>query len=174
MQLMSLFSGRKGTLRTKAEALHEAILAGALRRELYEKGMAVDTFDGRFESACLHGALIMRHLRETGEPGRELAQALYEALFAGFDYSYRETGVGDSSISRKVRALGERFFGLARGLDSALESENPEDIAQFIERNGLGAGANEGLMAYLCAADKSLNALGEQLHEAENIKWPDP
>lgn len=174
MQLMSLFSGRKRALKMQAKALHEAILAGALRRELYEKGMAVDTFDGRFEAASLHGALIMRHLRETGETGKDLAQALYEVLFAGFDHSYRETGVGDSSISRKVRALGERFFGLARGLDSALESANPEDMAQFVERNGLGAGANEALIAYLYKADKSLKALGEQLHEAVNIEWPDP
>ena len=91
-------------------------------RQLYENGLARDTFDGRFEQVALHGALVLRALRLRGE--KKQAEALVKVIFSGFDHAYRETGVGDSSISRKVRRLGERFYGLARGMNNALQSQN--------------------------------------------------
>ena len=65
-----------------------------------------------------------------------MADALYEELFAGFDHALRETGVGDASIARKVRKLGESFVGFARALDDALRKDEAEDaVAGVIERN---------------------------------------
>lgn len=174
MQLKEFFSPKMRARKQRAKALHERILEGALAPMLYESGLASDTFDGRFEQAALHGALVMRHLREIGPEGKEMAQDLYEAIFDGFDYSYRETGVGDSSISRKVRALGERFFGLARSLDSALESQDDRELQAFVARNDLAAHAADALVGYLRKADKALARLGGEVQNPAQIKWPSP
>lgn len=173
MQLKNIFSSKRAR-KQRAKALHECMLAGALAPALYESGLALDTFDGRFEMAALHGALMMRHLREIEPDGKELAQDLYEAIFDGFDYSYRETGVGDSSISRKVRGLGERFFGLARNLDMALESNSDEGLESFVTRNGLGGQAPGALIGYLQSTDKMLARLDGEVQNPAQIKWPSP
>lgn len=175
MQLKQLFSGKKREEERRADALYRFVLDGALRPSLYEHGVAADTFDGRFEQVALHGALLMRHLRRLEEPGRVLAQKLYEKIFSGFDHAYRETGVGDSSISRKVRGLGERFFGLARGLDQALDEDQEESqsLTAFIDRNQLGADKSEDLVFYLRCADKGLSQQVKAPDGLENMSWPE-
>ncbi|MEL6664433.1 MAG: ubiquinol-cytochrome C chaperone family protein, partial [Pseudomonadota bacterium] len=100
----------------KAEAakrLADAVFAGARQPGLFLKGYARDDFDGRFQMAALHGGLVMRRLKVLGGEALVVSEKLGEALFDRFDYAYREEGVGDASIARKVRKLGERYFGLA-------------------------------------------------------------
>ena len=103
-----------------ARAAYECVMAAALDPSLYTGGVAADTFDGRFEMTALFASLAMRRLRHAGAPGRTLADALYRRLFSGFDYALREEGTGDATIAKKVRGLGERFYGLARAVDAGL------------------------------------------------------
>lgn len=166
MQLTQLFSSKKRVLKEKGKALYKTLLAGALNADLYEAGIGEDTFEGRFEQVALHGALLMRALRECDQ--RDVSEALYEEIFAGLDHAYRETGVGDSSISRKVRKLGERFYGMARGLDSALEDQTDADLAAFVARNGLSAGKPAALVSYLRSAHKGLS----QADDIFEVNWP--
>lgn len=163
-----MFSPQRRTERTIAGQLYDVLLSGALNRELYEKGLAKDTFQGRFEQVALHGTLMMRALRERGDHG--VSRALSDAIFAGFDHAYRETGVGDSSISRKVRKLGEQFYGLARGLDQALDSDDQTVLQAFATRNGLENDNGEKLIAYLRCANKRLSGTVDLL----KAEWPKP
>lgn len=172
MQLLELFSrqkraARKAEKRTGAN-LYQSVLKGALDEAIYLSGIGVDTFEGRFEQVALHGALMMRALREQGRMG--VAECLNEEIFAGFDHAYRQTGVGDSSISRKVRKLGERFYGLARGLDQALDDLEDRGLEAFVARNGLALDAQEAMARYLRRAHMDLSTLDE----LSKIKWPAP
>lgn len=167
MQFMDMFSSRKRLEKRAAKKIYDNLLNQALKPELYETGLAQDTFQGRFEQVALHGALVLRALRERGET--RLASAVSEAIFAGLDHAYRETGVGDSSISRKVRKLGEQFYGLANGLDKALESHENLDLHAFITRNGLAIDQEEQLLGYLRSAHKGLS----QVKEVAAMIWPD-
>lgn len=166
MQFRDMFSPQKRLESQAARDLYDLVLAGALNPVLYEKGLAVDTFQGRFEQAALHGALMLRALRIRGQ--QRVSKALYEAIFAGFDHAYRETGVGDSSISRKMRKLGEQFYGLARGLDQALESHDNEALRAFVVRNGLQNNEKDHLVSYLRSADEGLSGIEELIQ----TKWP--
>lgn len=149
------------------QALYDLVLRGALATGLYENGVAKDTFEGRFEQVALHGALILRMLGKRGQ--KKQAARLMDRIFSGFDHAYREKGVGDSSISRKVRGLGERFMGLARGLNEALDSENPQSLTEFLARNGLAEAAREQFVVYLRSADKALRENQDVVHAV----WPD-
>lgn len=166
MQILSRIFGRNRQDKVIIRALYDHVLSGALEPALYETGLAEDSFDGRFEQVALHGALILRALRLSGRQNQ--ARALLDMIFSGFDHAYRENGVGDSSISRKVRKLGERFYGLARKLNAALEAENSSALIEFLERNQLGQGAPQRLADYLRSADKALREKQDVFHAG----WP--
>lgn len=172
MRITQLFSSRKRSERQAAKqagaTLYQSVLKGALAEDLYRSGIGEDTFEGRFEQMALHGALMMRALRARDMP--EVSQVLYEEIFAGFDHAYRQTGVGDSSISRKVRKLGEHFYGLARGLDQGLESQEDAALERFVARNGLAREVPDLMVSYLRRADKVLS----QDKELSKIEWPTP
>ncbi len=166
-----LFAGRRAR-RAAADRLRDAVTAQARRPDFYTRGAAVDTFDGRFEIVAIHAALVMRRLREEGGPGRDLAQAFYERLFSGFDYALRETGVGDATIAKKVRGLGERFFGLARSLDGALAPGAGDAVEAVLARNGVG-GEPGAFAAYVRTVVSALAAQpGRALLDGE-VAWPE-
>jgi len=175
MGLLSRLFGGGAVSMDGADTLYDGVMAAALRPELYTSGMMTDTFEGRFQSVSFHSALVMRRLRAAGEPGKIMADALYKRVFSGFDYAYREKGIGDSSIARKVRKLGEEFFGLARALDSALESEAREaGVMDALTRNGLGGKAPDALRAYVIAADSGLTAAEDASLLSGAAPWPAP
>ncbi|MEO0983182.1 MAG: ubiquinol-cytochrome C chaperone family protein [Pseudomonadota bacterium] len=144
-----------------AEDAYKSVMAASLAPVLYQERVAQDTIEGRFSMTALHGALAMRRLRTAGEPGRVLAAALQKRLFSGFDYALRETGVGDSSIARKARRLGEEFYGLARAIDSALSDETDDGLARALERNGLGGGRSRDLALYVRSCADALHDAGD-------------
>jgi len=172
MQFGRLFSSRKRALRATARALHADIKKQALSPELYLAGLAEDSLNGRFEQVALHCAMVMRHLRDQGEDGPNVSQFLYEDVFSGFDYSLRETGVGDTSISRKVRKLGEHFFGLARGLDAAFAEGTQDALEDFANRNALGHTDRPRFIAYLRKVDDILLVESSQIVSEGAIGWP--
>ena len=57
-------------------------------------------------------------------------------LFSDFDHALRENGVGDASIARRIRKMGEEFYGLAKAIDEALDAGAPQkEIAAVLQRN---------------------------------------
>ncbi|MEL7112290.1 MAG: ubiquinol-cytochrome C chaperone family protein [Pseudomonadota bacterium] len=104
--------------------------------EPYLKGWVSDTIYGRFNMVALVATLAMRRLRVQGQEGQALSKAFSELLFSDFDHALRENGVGDASIARRIRKMGEEFFGLANAVDAALELGGPQrEVAKVIQRN---------------------------------------
>ena len=66
--------------------------------------------------------LVVRRLRGEGEAAAAVSQALFDALLMGLDDGLREMGVGDLSVGKKMRKLGEAIYGRARNLDAALDA----------------------------------------------------
>ncbi len=160
---MIIFS-RRARLRRSAAHWHRAIQAAARDPEPYQQGLAADTLAGRFQMVSLVTVLVLRRVREEGKPGRALADRIYRQVFSRFDHALREDGVGDSSIARKMRKLGEEFFGLARAVDAALSGERSEqELAQVLVRNGVTSPQNgPALAAWLLPRCVILDALGSQ------------
>lgn len=157
--------GTRQRRREAARAWHGEINRLARDPELYQLGLAQDTLDGRFEMVTLVTALVLRRLRDLGEPGRKLADSVYREVFSGLDHALREEGVGDASIARKVRGLGERFFGLARAVDGALGgADEITALTKVLARNGIiDLEAGKPLSAWLLE-------LAQRLAEAEPDK----
>lgn len=114
----------------------DAVTRMAREPEPYLRGWTPDTIYGRFHMVALTATLAMRRFREHGREGQALSKAFSEMLFSDFDHSLREHGVGDSSIARRIRKMGEEFYGLATAVDEALEQGGPDKhLADVIKRN---------------------------------------
>jgi cytochrome b pre-mRNA-processing protein 3 len=91
-------------------------MAAALSPEAYVAGVVPDDMDHRVQMVGLHAAVLVWQLTRRPEKAlQRLPQLIHTRVFDGFDASLRETGVGDASIARKVRKLGEHYYGLGAG-----------------------------------------------------------
>ena len=172
--LIQRLLGAKDPTRARAERLAETVMAAARRPGFYTAGLAEDTVEGRFAMVALHGALVIRHLRRLDDEAFHLAEKMGERLFDRFDYALREEGVGDHSIARRMRKLGEEFYGLARALDAALDDELDGALEAVLSRNGLGGAAPGQLAGYVRDADTGLAAAGGPVLMEGEIDWPPP
>lgn len=122
----------------RAHLLHDAIVAQARKPDLFRRHAIPDTFDGRFEFLVLHVLLVTRRLRTIGTEGDDVAQELFDLVFADLDRALRETGVGDLKVGSRIRRMAQAYFGRARALDDALAAAVPDDLDRVLARNVYG------------------------------------
>jgi cytochrome b pre-mRNA-processing protein 3 len=116
-------------------ALYCAAVAAARAPALYAAVGVPDTVDGRFDLIGLHAFLLIRRLTGLPEPGRALAQAVFDAMFSDMDVNLRESGVGDLSVGRKVRTMWEAFHGRCAAYQAALDAGDAEALTAALVRN---------------------------------------
>ena len=147
-------------------ALYGAIVAQGRNPVFYVDFAVPDTPEGRFELIVLHLAVVCRRLARVEGPDRAPAQALSQAVFDWFcrdmDHNLREMGVTDLGVPKKMRKLGEAFYGRLDVYDRALSAAGDADLAAALSRNVLGEGspaaAAHRLAAYVRAAADRLDA----------------
>jgi cytochrome b pre-mRNA-processing protein 3 len=158
MPLASLF--RRNRHRDAALSLYSAIVAQA-RAPVFFTGFGVpDTFDGRFELIALHAFLVLNRLKAERPRTAELAQDLFDVMFADFDRGLREMGVGDLGVGRHVKTMAQAFYGRIGAYEAGLAADDPASLAEALRRNLYGTvsaadGDVAGIAQYMrrCAAD---------------------
>ena len=157
-----------------AEALRawrDAVTKAARAPEPYLKGWVKDTIYGRFNMVSLVATLALRRLQAEGPEGKLIAKDLSELLFSDFDHSLREHGVGDSSIARRIRKMGEEFFGLAKAVDTALDEGGAQKaLAAVIKRN---IQPDQVKASELAEYVMDLNERIERLFDEDVLKGPE-
>jgi len=111
---------RPKAAQASGRALYAAVVEQARSPALYADLGAPDTIEGRFEVYSLHVVLLLDRLRGQGGQSADIAQALFDTYVHALDDALREMGVGDLSVGKKMRKLGEAFYGRARSYESAL------------------------------------------------------
>lgn len=133
--------------------LYGAAVAAARDPAWFADLAVPDTLDGRFDLVSLFAALAIRRLRALPPPGPDLAQAVFDAMFADMDFNLRELGVGDLSIPKRMRAMWEGFHGRALAYEQALAAGDEAGLAGALARNVWRGDAPQGAAARLaCAA----------------------
>jgi cytochrome b pre-mRNA-processing protein 3 len=163
----------------KIRSLYGAIVAQARSPAFYGDYGVPDTVEGRFDMVLMHVYLVWRRLSQAGGAARETAQQVFDLFFQDMDESMRELGVGDLSVPRKVRAMGEAFYGRAGVYDTALAKADDVDLAAAMKRNVFSdAEGNEGatvrLARYLRAADRGLGGQAAEAIAAGEVRFPQP
>ncbi len=121
--------------RRVAPQLYARVVAAARAPEFYRDLGVADTIEGRYEMIVLHMVLLLRRLRMPDGQRPKLAQALIDYMAADFDRSMRELGIGDLSVARFMKRLGEGVYGRAAAYDSALDKADPIALSAALLRN---------------------------------------
>jgi cytochrome b pre-mRNA-processing protein 3 len=133
MSFLGLF-GRKRYERAGFALYTEAVRAARDPFFFAELGVP-DTLDGRFDMVGLYVCLLIERLHREETLGRDLAQAVFDAMFLDMDGTLREMGVGDMSISKRVKAMWEAFHGRSQAYAAPLETADRAALANAIARN---------------------------------------
>ena len=140
----------------RAASLYRGLMSAALAPEAYVAGIVADDLDHRVQMVSLHAAILVWQLtRRPERPLNRLPQHIHTRVFDGFDASLRETGVGDASIARKVRKMGEHYYGLGQATAACLsgpESERISALSDMLKRNGVTMPGQEAELAGHIAA----------------------
>lgn len=113
--------GRKiSPLIAAADSLHDWAVSQSRAPALYREMGAPDTVEGRFEMLTLHVLLLMDRLKGGAAADLALRQHLFDRYISHLDGAMREMGVGDLAMGKRMRALGEAFYGRAKAYDLAL------------------------------------------------------
>jgi cytochrome b pre-mRNA-processing protein 3 len=108
---MTLFSSTKRREREVAGRLYAAAVQAARQPVLYTEFGVPDTLQGRFEMVTLHlFALTNRLMHEPGDDP-ELARLVSEAFIADMDAAFREMGVSDIAVPKRMKVLYRSFAG---------------------------------------------------------------
>ena len=156
------------------DKLYHSIQNQSLRPDFYYDGGARDNFSGRFEMTSLHAALAFRRLRTAGSAGKAMAQDCFDALFDGFDEALRDIGTGDLSVGKKIRMMGEAFYGRAKAYDEALSPDAPESLLTEAIMRNLGVAEAEAprFARYVRSVEDTLKRhQDDQLLQGE-VNWP--
>ncbi len=174
MKLPGLFSPRPSAL--AGRRLYVAAAAQARSPAFYEVLGAPDSVEGRFELYTLHVSLLLRRLKGQGAQAAETGQALFDAYVQALDDALREMGVGDLSVGKKMRRLGEAFYGRVRNYDEALAAlPDRGPLRAMLARTVLmgGAGDPEPFADYCAAAAARLQSQSlEQFLLDGEVQWP--
>lgn len=101
-------------------ALYAAVVAQARTPALYADLGVPDTAEGRFELYSLHVYLVLARMKAQGAEAAETSQVLFDTYLSSLDHALRELGVGDLSVGKRMRKLGEAFYGRIRSYEAAL------------------------------------------------------
>ncbi|ACG78073.1 conserved hypothetical protein [Phenylobacterium zucineum HLK1] len=157
--LRSLFKPRPARL--AGRALYARVVEQSRTPALYADLGAPDTVEGRFEIYSLHVVLLLERLRGHGEGAAEVSQALFDAYVKALDDALREMGVGDLSVGKKMRKLGEAFYGRGKNYQAALDALPDRGPLEAILRRTVYADASDRsaeLADYVLAQREALAA----------------
>jgi cytochrome b pre-mRNA-processing protein 3 len=158
--------------------LYGTIVAQARGADFYQNYGVPDTVNGRLELLMLHVVLVLHRLESEPEPIRALGQGLFDHFCRDMDASMREMGVGDLAVPRKMRWIGEAFYGRQAAYRAALAVPDAAALVSALARNvyegNAPRGCAERLATYVRQAVSRLAGQdGARLARAE-IAFPDP
>lgn len=159
-------------------ALYASVVAQSRTPAFYLEFGAQDTPTGRFEVYSLHVVLLLDRLKRNGPAAADTAQALFDTYVRSLDDALRELGVGDLSVGKKMRKLGEAFYGRVKSYQDAFaalpdETELTELLGRTIYADA-SAAAEPRLRAYVLAQKAALAALPLDGFLAGEVQWASP
>ncbi len=113
---------RPRTAQNAGRKLYAGVVAQARTPSLYVDLAAPDTVEGRFELYTAHVYLLLDRLKGQGPRAAETSQVLFDTYLSALDDALREMGVGDVSVGKKMRKLGEAFYGRVKSYETAFQA----------------------------------------------------
>jgi cytochrome b pre-mRNA-processing protein 3 len=157
-------------------SLYGMIVAQARAPAFYRNYGVPDTVNGRLEMIMLHTVLVLWRLEGGAAPARGLGQGLFDHFCRDMDDSMREMGVGDLAVPRKMRRIGEAFYGRQAAYRAALGAPDEHPLAAALQRNVFAGVSKPAAAARLARyVRETVRQLAAQDgFERAELAFPDP
>jgi len=119
----------------QGDALYALAVEQARQPDFYTALGVADRIDARFELYTLHVLILFLRLKQDGERGEVAAQKLFDTYISSLDNTLRELGVGDVSVGKKMRKLGESLYGRMNAYEGPLRAEDESALAASLAKN---------------------------------------
>lgn len=121
--------------------LYNTVVEHSRNPYFYLHTHVADNLDGRFDLIVLHLVLTLRRLQDIKDPA--FSSELQDRFFRDMDRNLREMGVGDISVPKKIKKMGEAFMGRSKVYSAALDTPSNDDLIAALKRNITAAEAKE-------------------------------
>src|ERR1700741_1070311 len=111
---------RRASRSGNIDALYGMIVAQARSPEFYRDYGVPDTLDGRLDMILLHLVLVLRQLTKGHGALPPTGPQLVDRFCRDMYDNFREMGVGDLAVLRRMKKIGEAFYGRAKVYERAL------------------------------------------------------
>lgn len=152
--------------------LYDRAIAQARQPIFYQSFNVPDTLQGRFDMVVFHVSPLIDQLRDEKGAITPQGQALFDTFVADMEQNLRTIGIGDTSVPKKMKQIGEAFYGRFDAYRMA--GEDRAALAAAIARNILdkpemaGSASAHAMAAYHLALREA--AAGD----AFQTVFPDP
>ena len=120
---------------------------------------------------------LLRRLEREPATVRALGQGIFDRFCRDMDESMREMGVGDLAVPRKMRRIGEAFYGRQAAYRAALAAADERPLAAALQRN-VFAGGSDGAGVRpargLCAGGRARARRARTDLQRAQLAFPDP
>ncbi len=172
------FFGRFGKSHSDEAArnLYLASVEQARRKGFYTDYGVPDTLEGRFEMIVLHSFLILKRLKAGAETTEGLAQNFFDLMFADMDQNFREMGVGDLGVAKKVKTMVKAFYGRVSAYERGVSDGDPSSLEDALRRNifsksDVGEATVSALAEYVRREDAALGTQDLERFAGGNITF---
>lgn len=148
--------GKRADRQASVDALFGRVAEASRRPALYLEGGIPDSFEGRFESLTLHVQLVLRRLRELPPPASDLAQDLVDACFAYLELGFRNGGISDVAVPKRMKKIGQMFYGRVQAYEAALAAPGLDPLVEALRRNASTPEGATMLASYVRQAQAAL------------------
>ena len=131
--MLGLFRGKKRCKR--CPDLYRRSSRRLVKPALFLDHEVPDTVEGRYDMMVLHAFLVVHRLAADPEAGRQTSQAVCDQFFPEMDSAFREMGVGDLAVPKRMKSIGELYSGCASAYARALGSEDRGELVTALSRN---------------------------------------
>ncbi|MFN3701705.1 MAG: ubiquinol-cytochrome C chaperone family protein [Alphaproteobacteria bacterium] len=125
---------KKPKFESEAQHVFERLQSHSRAPVFYEDFKIPDTLEGRFDSLTLHLFLIIHRMKAT-EAGREFSQTLFDCAFSVIDQGYRQVGISDMGVPKRMKKLMLAFNGRLHAYDEAFEQADKQAFAAALDKN---------------------------------------
>ncbi len=119
------------------DTLYKSIVAQARNQKIFRDWGVPDTPDGRFDSLVLHMVMVLDRLSkcDDADEHRQFGKELIEVMIEDLDHNFRELGVGDLAVGKRIKGMLKAFYGRMENYGQAFENQDEPLLKQAVIRN---------------------------------------
>ena len=126
---------KKKKYETIPNIIYQKIVEFSRDKIFYIKYNVPDTIDGRFDMLVLITVIIVFRLSKIKNEGKELSQKIFDIIFKDLDFSLRELGAGDVSVTNNMKKLISSYMGRQKVYTKAFKNGDDQFLALAFKNN---------------------------------------